>query len=614
MTLKYLLRIGVLASLAFVGAALLSAETRVPAPISPTGSPSAGVRPLPGNPARPLSERYSLTVGGLPVEVRAERFGFDVAMVDLPPAGAEFSVELTGDFSTFSLKPDRHGLAVKRDGRRLSFTLREPIKLVLQADALPPLAILATPPESAPPRRDDPKVLWFPPGVTVAGVIRPTSGQTIYLAPGALVKGRVEARDADDVAIIGRGILDTTGYSRREDKTHGVLFDRCRRVRVEGVGVRSFHTWWQTLFLNSRDIEVAHVNLFGVGVNTDGVDIDGVRDFLVRDSFIRAEDDGLGWHALDAQANGEPITERARATDIVIWNTGAGNGIRIGASMETQLWRDILIERVDILMHKEHGIYSDYSDWAWTQDLVFRDIMIEKPSRPIAFKVVKTHYSNATGFLDERGHIERLVFDNVRMNGGAILLQGADASHRIDQVWFNNCVNAGAPVASLADIRVNEHVTGVRFNSPVPPRPATPPGRHEAEGLESASNGRPQITYADVALSGGKARVLLASAAGDHIEYVVEGLAPGAYRLSAGVRRTPGSANFKVEFGGAALGGEQRLYASESGAARVELGEVRVAAAGDQRVRLTVSGREAASTGWRVDLDYLEFTPLSAAR
>ncbi len=40
--------------------------------------------------------------------------------------------------------------------------------------------------------------------------------------------------------------------------------------------------------------EKQSVAIFGVGVNTDGVDIDGVRDFVVENSFIRAEDDGLG--------------------------------------------------------------------------------------------------------------------------------------------------------------------------------------------------------------------------------------------------------------------------------------------------------------------------------
>tara|TARA_B100001971_G_scaffold215121_1_gene257878 strand:- start:19846 stop:20259 length:414 start_codon:yes stop_codon:yes gene_type:complete len=129
--------------------------------------------------------------------------------------------------------------------------------------------------------------------------------------------------------------------------------------------MRSFDTWWQSLFLNTINAEVAHVNFFGVGMNTDGVDIDAVKNFLVRDSFLRVEDDGLGWHALDAEANGEMITENAVADNLVIWNTKWGNGIRVGSSMEAQLWRDITIRNVDILKRAGCGIISDFSDWAW---------------------------------------------------------------------------------------------------------------------------------------------------------------------------------------------------------------------------------------------------------
>src|SRR5690606_4788143 len=230
----------------------------------------------------------------------------------------------------------------------------------------------------------------------------------------------------------------TEGYSTRADRTHGILFEDATDITVSGIGVRSHHTWWQTLFLNARSVSVSHVNIFGIGVNTDGVDIDAVKDFVVRDCLIRAEDDGLGWHSLDAGTNGEMITERALAENIVIWNTGAGNGVRIGASMEAQLWRDITLRNLDILEHAGNGagLYSDHSDWAWMQDLRFENVAIERPSNPIVFQIARTGYSNATGFLDERGHFDGLVFKNVAAAGGVIKLLGHDAAHRIHRVRF----------------------------------------------------------------------------------------------------------------------------------------------------------------------------------
>lgn len=577
-----------------------------------TSALSAGVSnvvPIPGHPERPLSARYRLIAGGREVEVRSERFNFDVALFDLPAEGAMVQVELPAGAKAFSLKPERHGIAVSRQGNTLSFTLTKPLKLVLQVDGLTPLAILATPTESAAPRPGDPGVLYFAAGITDAGVIRPVSNQTIYLAPGALVKGRIEAKNVDHVTVKGRGILETAGYSVRAEKNCGIVFDHCSDVTVEGIGVRSFNTWWQTLFLNSRNITVRQVNLFGIGVNTDGVDIDGVRDFTVADSFIRSEDDGLGWHALDALANGEAVTERAHANNLVIWNTHAGNGIRIGASMETQLWRDITIENVDILMHAIGGIYSDFSDWAWCENLVFRNVTVEKPSKPVTIEIAKTRYSNSNGFLDERGHFDGLVFENVVTKGGLIQLTGHDATHLIDNVYFNGCVNAGKPVAGPGDITTNAYVTRIFFNHPVPARVAAPAGRYEAEQQESVTNRKPQVTYADGQMSNGKGRLLKAGAAGDSVSYALEVPAAGVYRVVARMKHTAASGKFQLSVNGAPPSAEQDLFASAADYRSLDLGEMTVEAAGVQTFKFTVVGKNPASAGWALDVDYLDLMP-----
>ncbi len=581
------------------------------ADVSACASPEAGSRvaPIPGHPEQPVSTRYRLTAGGREVEVRSERFGFDVARFDLPPEGAVVKVELPARAGAFTLRPERHGIAVARQGNTLSFTLTQPLKLVLQLEGFPPLAILATPPEVDAPRADDPSVIYFGPGVTDAGVIRPSSNQTVYLAPGALVKGRIEAKNVSHVTVRGRGILETAGYSTRTSKDCGIVFEHSSNIIVEGIGVRSFNTWWQTLFLNSRDISVRQVNIFGIGVNTDGVDIDGVRDFTVADSFIRCEDDGLGWHSVDAMANGEPLTERAHAKNLVIWNTRAGNGIRIGASIETQVWRDILIENIDILMHAGAGIYSDFSDWAWCENLTFRNVVIEKPASPIDFKIAKTRYSNSNRFLDERGHFDGLVFENVVMKGGRIVLAGHDAAHLIDNVYFNGCVNAGAPVDGPEDVTTNDYVTHVRFNQPVPARASAPAGRYEAEDQESVTNTKPQVTYADAEMSNGKGRLLKAGAAGDYVSYSLEAPPAGVYRVVVRVKRTAASGKFQLSVNGEPQSAEQDLFASAADYRLLDLGEVTLKTGGVQTLKFNVVGQNPASAGFQLDVDYIELAP-----
>ncbi|WPJ95110.1 glycosyl hydrolase family 28 protein [Coraliomargarita algicola] len=581
------------------------AALREPLPGQP-GIPVEGVTPVPGYPEAPESSNYYLIAGGHSVEVKSEPYDFDVVMFTMRDEPVLVDVMVQGDFTEFSVKPDRHNLKATRVQNAIRFTLDEPVKLVVQIPGRKPLAIIATPEEVDVPSPEDANVLYFKPGVTYAGVIRPQSGQTVYFAPGALVRGRIEATAVQNVKVLGRGILDTSGYALRNKKLHGILFDHAENIKVDGIGVRSNDTWWQTLFLNSINVEVSQMNLFGIGVNTDGVDIDAVKNFVVRDTFIRAEDDGLGWHSLDAATNGEIITENALAENVVIWNTGAGNGIRIGASMEAQLWRNITIRNVDILQHAGAGIYSDFSDWAWMDNLRFENIVIEKPSKPIRFYIDETRYSNSTGYLDERGHFDRLLFENVRMNGGQIRLSGYDATHRINGVRFNNCVNDGIPVDSLDQITVNDFVTDIDFNKPLPPELPVAEGTYEAEYCESRTNGVPQYIADMPNASHGRIRVFEARGAGDFIEHDLTVPSAGEYEFALLVRTSPEGGLAELSINGKVIGPKIDLYSSRPDFRVVDCGELQFGSAGLLELRLTSTGKHARSRGYRMELDVIQ--------
>jgi hypothetical protein len=571
---------------------------------------SNNVVPVPGHPEKSLSPRYTLLAGGHNVEVKAERFSFDVAMFTMGEEPVEVSVDCDSSFSEFTLKPDRYDIQVTQSGNCLSFTVDEPMNLVLQIPGQTPLAILVTPMETDVPSAADPDVLYFSPGIQDVGVIQPVSGQTIYLAPGALVKGRIEATDVDDVRVCGRGILETSGYSIRSDKTHGILFENCNRITVEGIGLRSYGTWWQSLYLNCTDVEVAQMNIFGVGVNTDGVDIDAVKDFVVRDSFIRCEDDGLGWHSLDAATNGEMITEDVLAENLVIWNTNYGNGIRIGASMEAQLWRNIIIREVDILQHAGSGIYSDYSDWAWMENLRFEDIVIERGTTPIYFYIGDTRYSNSTGYLDERGHMDGLVFENVSMNGGTISFYGSGERHRINNLRLNNCVNDGLSVTSLADINVNEWVTDISFNEALTPYDALNPESRVLGDLESSIEGGAQYIEDDPSAVKGRSRVYLGEDIGDAIEHRFWVDQSDCYHLKLRVQQRPDAASVAV-YVNDVLAGNWDFYASTEQVLVCDLGEWDLSLEEAHVLRLEVFGKHVSSSGYIIQADELQvFSPL----
>lgn len=579
------------------------------APEGAVAEPAKGVSPLAGNIQDEDSQIYVLNAGGHNVPVKAGRYSFDVAMFTMSDAPVQVDVMLKDDFSSFTLKPDRHGIKTERIGNALRFTLDQPHKLVLQVPGRTPLAILVTPTETEIPDRADPNVVYFEPGVTTAGTIRPKSGQTFYLAPGAVVRGRIEAKGVKNVRVIGRGILDVSNHSVQGNKHPGVLFEDSENILIDGIGIRSYNGWWQTLFVNSTDIVVSQVNIFGIGVNTDGVDIDAVKNFLVRDSFIRAEDDGLGWHSLDAAIYGEMITENAVADNIVIWNTTAGNGIRIGASMEGQLWRDIIIRNVDILMHAGAGIYSDYSDWAWTSNLRFEDIVIEKASNPINFYIAKTRYSNLTNYLDERGNVDRLLFERVTMNGGRIRLAGAGEAHQISVVRFNDSTNAGQPLTSVSQLDVNAYVTDIAFNEPLPPLPAAPAGVIDLTFLESASKDAAQYIARKPEAPLGRSRVLAATKPGASYTHTLSPETAGEYTASLTIFASPDGGVADLSIDGKTVAEAVDFYAASPQLKTVELGELSIAKDTASQLQLTVTGKSEQSAGYRLEVATLSLEP-----
>jgi len=374
----------------------------------------------------------------------------------------EIAIECSEPITAYKISPSHKNIMGEVKGQTLHFKVSKPEMLMVTINDLKPLCLFQTPPETLIPNPNDPNVLYFEKGTHEVGALSPTSGQTIYLEQGALVKARIYAEGVSNVKILGRGIIDARGYTDKPKKICGLEFKNSRNILVDGIGLRT-GPWWQSLYILCQDVEVKNMNLMSFGVNNDGIDIDGVTNMKVSNCWIGCGDDGFGWHALDAEANGEPPTSSCIAEDCLIYNAHAGNGLRVGASMETMLFEEITFRDITVVAHKNAGIRSDHSDWAVCKNIRFENFYIEQPGRPIEIRIEKTKYSNQTGFRDERGHFDGLYFDNVISSGGNIILEGYDEEHLIDHVRFTNCYNGGEKVSGLESIQTNEFVRNIEF-------------------------------------------------------------------------------------------------------------------------------------------------------
>lgn len=366
------------------------------------------------------------------------------------------------EINNFEISPRHLKIKAEKSGNTLKFSVDNPQMLLIHINNQEPLCLFQTPPEQNKPNKNDTNTLYFEKGLHEVGLITPKSGQTIYLEQGAYVKGRIYGENVNNVIIKGRGIIDTRGFTSKPEKISSIEFKNAKNLLIDGIGLRAGE-WWQTLFLLCDNVEVKNMNLMSFGLNNDGIDIDGVTNFKASNCFIGCGDDGFGWHALDAEQNGLPETKNCIAENCVIYNTYAGNGLRIGASMETDVFEDITFKNITVFAHANAGIRSDHSDWAMIKNLRFENFYIEQNDRPIEIRIEITKYSNNTGFRDERGHFDGLYFKNVFASGGKIILEGFDSEHLIKNVVFNNVKVGDSVILNKNAITTNSFVENIVF-------------------------------------------------------------------------------------------------------------------------------------------------------
>jgi hypothetical protein len=224
----------------------------------------------------------------------------DVSWASIPLDGA-LTVRVTNLRTAFvraRVLPSSRGVGTRISDRTVEFTVDRPGQFAVEFDEDPrhPLFLFADPPERNPPSATDPNVIFFASGEHHLGetFIEPGPGQTVYLAPGAVVHGRIRVSRAPGVTIRGRGILRGGHLPPNPPNTytvpHAIEADHASPgVTVEGITiVESPH---YQILLRGDDCVVRNVKLMGWWFGTDGVGTG--RRGLVEDCFLRCNDDAL---------------------------------------------------------------------------------------------------------------------------------------------------------------------------------------------------------------------------------------------------------------------------------------------------------------------------------
>lgn len=389
----------------------------------------------------------------------------------------DVEVWTTLPFERVKVRPLSKGITPGADGSTIRFHVTGPMHLSVELDdrLRQPLFLFINPPEQNPPRRDDPNVRYFEAGkVHDVGPIELTGGKTLYIEGGAVVRGPVIARDADNVTIRGRGVL--WGAHHRQVKPERVRLLHllgCTDLAVEGIIVWDSRTW--TLMPCGCDrVSIRNVKIVNHSPSDDAVDLVGCRDVVVEDCFIRAKDDCIAVKALTGfhPRGGEPV-RNLLIQNCTFWNADYGNALEIGYETRCDSMSDITFRNCDVI-HCESERYSSggvltihNGDRAVISNVLYEDIRVEDAQEKlIDFKIQYAQYSRD----EQRGQVRGVTVRNVRVIDGPTpvsIIQGYDAEHMLEDLTFENIVIHGATARNPQECHmVTERSRCVRFLAP----------------------------------------------------------------------------------------------------------------------------------------------------
>jgi polygalacturonase len=285
------------------------------------------------------------------------------------------------------------------------------------------------------------------------GTVPLQSGQTAYLAAGAVVRGQFVADGAENVTITGRGIIDGSTFDRWAQTTVPIDLRNCRNVSVDGITILDPAAWTLNLYKCS-DVAVEGVNIIGARSNSDGITVQSCQRVAVRGCFVRGWDDNLVVKGYDGDARDISFT------GCVLW-TDLAQSCEVGYETRADVMENITFENITVLHANHKPVCSIHnSDSALVQNVTFRNITVEDcnlgQGDGAEFLLDLTTTKSQWSKTSERGNIRDVRFENITVLSGkvpAVRFFAINKDHTIDGVTIQNLTLMGRKVTGFDQLR-----------------------------------------------------------------------------------------------------------------------------------------------------------------
>jgi hypothetical protein len=169
--------------------------------------------------------------------------------------------------------------------------------------------------------------------------------------------------------------------------------------------------------------------------------------------------------------------------DSTLW-TDRANVFRIGFESETAgSMRSVQGRNLDVLHYAGTGANWDYwSNWVWyiqpcdetpMEDIEFENIRIDNHDKEHNLIKIQPMIRTGWGWNGERPgkYVKNVVFKNVYLTGstagrapGAIYVSGADATHVVEGIRFENVTRYGrCAQKSARSVKIGKYATDIQF-------------------------------------------------------------------------------------------------------------------------------------------------------
>lgn len=374
-------------------------------------------------------------------------------------------VKASVDVTSAKVLPSSRGIVPQIKGREISFQAIPGDRLTLEinGDEYHSLHIFANPVEEDVPDPQDPNVIYYGPGEHYVSRIVVRSGQTLYIAPGAVLYGEMFQREkggpyspvisliGDNIKVKGSGIVDG---SLCDIHTTNLLYVNGNNISIEGIILRDASVWTVPV-MRSKNVTIDGVKIFGYRANSDGIDVCNSENVTIKNCFIRTLDDLI---VIKTVRSGGPC-ENVYAYGNVLWNEVA-HAVSVGAEISHDI-RNVYFQDNDIIHDKgrEWSMRVYHCDHATVSNIVFKNLRIEESKNFISLWINKAVWSTS----NDRGHINGVVFEDIfagNVVNPAIQLLGYDAEHMVEDVTFRN-VQVNGKVVGEKDITSNQFVKNI---------------------------------------------------------------------------------------------------------------------------------------------------------